>query len=142
MFARIALILTAAVLAGSLVACAANPAPPAPAPADGAAGSKLAPGAYVMQDGSTQLLGDLEYRDIEGGTWLITGGSQAEGTQGTVFGVIANADELAPKLKQLKGKQVIAVGAKVDGVSVRMAGPEYEITQIDAVSDTGNPAAE
>lgn len=152
MIARIGLTLTAVALAGSLVACSASstqpaetpkPMPPAEQPAgDPAAGAKMAPGAFEQTDGTTQILGNLEYRDLEGGTWLITGGTQAEGTEGEVLAVIANAADLESELQALKGQQVLATGKKLDGASVRMAGPEYEISEIAAVSDTGNPAAQ
>lgn len=152
MISRIVLALTAAALASSLAACAAAPTPPADEPKplppveqpsdNPAAGAKLAPGAYDMENGTTQILGNLEYRDIEGGTWLITGGTQADGDEGKVLAVIANAGDFEAKLRALKDQQVFATGKKLDGVSVRMAGPEYEITEINTVSDTGDPAAQ
>ena len=82
----------AAATAG-LAACAgAGPRPPsrparpptlpaahAPGPA---AGTKMAPGLYDLEDGSVVAVGTVEHRDLEGGFWAVIGGSGAEGDAG------------------------------------------------------------
>lgn len=145
MLARTAYFLVALALAGTLIGCAApandRTAEPDPAPTDSpAAGMRLAPGLYDLADGTVQVLGTLEHRDLEGGFWVITGGTESEGNVGTQLAVIANGADFAEELKALEGKQVNAVGTRFEGVSIRMAGPEIEITEIDEVSDTIDPA--
>ncbi len=151
MIRRIVSPLLVLALAGSLVACgpagttrpAENPdSVPATSgpPSDGAAGTRLAAGLYELADGSAQALGTLEYRDLEGGIWVIVGGTEATGDAGKTVAVIANADELAAQLDGLKGATVIATGKKLEGASVRMAGPEIAVTRIEKVEDTGGPA--
>ncbi len=148
-------IMIAALAVGAAVSgCAARTEPvvapstgdqPAQAPAGDptggpAAGMKLAPGLYDQPDGTVQAIGTLEYRDIEGGTWVILDGTLAEGDVGSVAAVIANADELKAQLEPLKGLAVIANGTRVKGASVRMAGPEISVTSISGATDTPGPA--
>lgn len=151
MIERIVSALLVLVLAGSLVGCGSSgtmkpaenpgsiPATSGP-PSDGAAGTRLAPGLYELADGSAQALGMLEYRDLEGGIWVIVGGTEATGDVGKTVAVIANADELAAQLDGLKGATVIATGKKLGGASIRMAGPELAVTSIEKVEDTLDPA--
>lgn len=147
MFKQMALAVLMSVLALSLVACGGpEPVPPAPdqgseAPADGgAAGLRLAPGLYDLEGGKVQALGTLEYRDIEGGLWAIIDTTAAAGAQGVVAAVIANADAIESELKALEGKSVIATGTRLEGASIRMAGPEIEVEKIEEFSDTGGIA--
>ncbi len=142
---RLAIILVAILTAGlALSGCAAQPtAPPVevqPEPAPDmpgeAAGLRLAPGLYEMEDGTVQAVGTLEYSDLEGGFWVITGGTESEGNVGTVVAVIANGQEFESQLKEIEGSAVFATGTKLDGASIRMAGPEIEIDKIEAFSDT------
>jgi hypothetical protein len=98
------------------------------------------PGLYDLPDGSVQALGTLEYRDLEGGTWVIVGGSNLTGDVGKTVAVIANATDLGPKLEALKGAQVIASGTRLDGASIRMAGPEITVTTIDGATSSSNEA--
>jgi hypothetical protein len=151
MIGRIVSVVLVLVLAGSLGGCvpagdtrpAENPGSiPATSgpPSDGAAGTRLAPGLYELADGSAQALGTLDYRDLEGGIWVIVGGTEATGDAGKTVAVIANAGELAAQLEGLRGATVIATGKKLEGVSVRMAGPEIAVTSIEKVEDTVDPA--
>ncbi len=95
-----------------------------------AAGSQLAPGLYELEDGSAQAVGTLEWRDVEGGFWVITGGTEAEGNVGVTVAVVANGQEFQSQLKPLEGKQVLVTGKTLDGASIRMAGPEIEIESV------------
>jgi hypothetical protein len=147
MIARIGSALLVFALAGSLCACAAEkPAqdpgkrPPVSQSPGGAAGTQLAPGLYKQADGTAQAIGTLDYRDLEGGTWVILGGSEATGDVGQTVAVIANAADLGSKLDKLKGSQVIATGEMLDGASIRMAGPEMKVTAIEKAALTGDPA--
>jgi hypothetical protein len=114
-----------------------------PPPVEGenpAAGSRLAPGLYDLEDGRAQALGTLGYSELEGGFWSIIGGTQAEGSEGGIVAVIANGAELESQLTPLKGKTVIVTGTRLNGASIRMAGPEIDVTQIEEISDTPGAA--
>jgi hypothetical protein len=132
------------VIALALTACAKSAPEPddtATPPADGAAaGSRLAPGLYDMDGGTVQALGTLEYRDLEGGFWAIIGGTEGDGNLGTVVAVIANGADFADDLEALEGRTVMATGKRLDGASIRMAGPEIEIDSITEVTDTPGAA--
>lgn len=116
-------------LAFVLTACAAEESPPV---GDGAAGLRLANGLYDQEDGTVIALGTLEWVDLEGGFYAITGSPEGDGN----IAVIANADEFADELEALLGKTVSATGTRFDGVSIRMAGPEIIVETIEEISDT------
>jgi hypothetical protein len=140
---RLAIISCLVILAATMVACAPAQEPPVdtPAPATGdPAGTKLAPGLYDMPDGTVQAIGTLEYRDLEGGFWAVIDGTVAEGDEGSVAAVIANADEFSDETQRLNGLAVIVIGNRLDGASIRMAGPEIEAISITKASDTIDPA--
>lgn len=124
------------VIALALTACAKSPAEPD----GGATGSRLAPGLYDIDGGKVQALGTLEWKDLEGGFWAIVGGTESEGNLGTVVAVIANGPDFADQLEGLEGRTVIATGTRLDGASIRMAGPEIEIDSISEVTDTPGAA--
>lgn len=146
MFARITLIGLAVALAFALVGCATPPEPqrgaePEPVPQESpAAGIRLAPGLYDLADGTVQAIGTLERSDLEGGFWAVVGGTEAEGDVGKVVAVIANGDAFAEELTALEGRTVDVLGKRVEGASIRMAGPEIEATSIQEISDTPGPA--
>jgi hypothetical protein len=134
-------------LAFSIAACApggVGSAPESPpsstTPARPLASAQFVPGLYNQPDGSVQALGTLEYRDLEGGTWVIVGGSAQTGDAGKTVVVIANAAEFTAKLESLKGVQVVATGQRLDGASIRMAGPEMAVTAIDGATQSSSEA--
>ena len=139
-----------ALLTLALVGCASapqgtsglEPEPvPQESPAGGAAsGSRLAAGLYDMDDGSVQAVGTLVLSDLEGGFWAVMGGPRAEDNTGAVIAVIANGDAMTEELSQLEGRTVLVLGRRLDGASVRMAGPEIEATSVEELSDTGGAA--
>jgi hypothetical protein len=114
--------------------------PPVAAPGGDAAGSRLAPGLYDQADGTVLALGTLEWSDLEGGFWAVVGGTQATGDVGKVVAVIPNVAKDDPTYAKLAGSTVQVTGKRLDGASVRNAGPEITATSIAAVSDTGGPA--
>jgi hypothetical protein len=126
------------VIALALTACAKSPDEPdvATPPADGAGGLRLANGLYDMDDGTVQAIGTLEYQDLEGGFWAITGGLEGDGN----VAVIANGADFAEELEALKGRTVSVTGKRLDGASIRMAGPEIEIDSVTEISDTPGAA--
>jgi hypothetical protein len=133
-------------LALALAGCSTGPygggqPAPVPTPNQGGAagGTSEAPGVTELPDGTVRIVGVLEFRDLEGGTWVITGGTAATGDAGKTLAVIANAADLTAKLEPLRGERVVATGTKAGGVSTRMAGPEYTISSI-ASAGGGGPA--
>jgi len=131
---RIPLLLLAIVLALAVGACAAEtPAPDEGGePTDGAAGLRLANGLYDQEDGTILALGTLEWIDLEGGFYALTGSPEGDGN----IAVIANAEEFEGDLEALVGKTVQVTGTRFDGASVRMAGPEIVITSVEEITDT------
>jgi hypothetical protein len=116
--------------------CPSQPASSGPAPA---AGSKLAPGLYDLEDGTVQAVGVVEYRDLEGGFWAVIGGAEAEGDVGKIVAVIANGADYAQQFKDHEGLSMIVTGRRLDGASTRMAGPEIEATSVVAASGASGP---
>ena len=151
MLTRIAsLLVLAAVIAtlpAALAGCGAGAADEPPAPSVSSApggapagGTKMAPGLYDLEDGTVQAVGTVEYRDLEGGFWALIGGTEAEGDVGKIVAVIANGGDYAQQLKELEGLSVIVKGARLEGASTRMAGPEITATSVVAASDAAGPA--
>lgn len=141
------LMLLALLLALSLGACAAeSPADNGDAtpstdgvstpPAEDPAGLRLANGWYDQADGTVLALGTLEWVDLEGGFYALTGSPEGDGN----IAVIANADEFASELEALVGKTVQVTGTAFEGASIRMAGPEIVITSVEEISDTPGAA--
>ncbi len=126
-----------------LTGCAGTDEPAAEVPsgdAGGAGGSRLAPGWYDLEDGTVQVIGTLEYRDLEGGLWAVIGGTESEGDLGEVVAVVNNANEFADALEALEGTVVSITGTRFDGASIRMAGPEIVVATIEEISDTSGAA--
>ena len=151
MLTRIAsLLVLAAVIAtlpAALASCGAGATDEPPAPSASSApggapagGTKMAPGLYDLEDGTVQAVGTVEYRDLEGGFWAVIGGTEAEGDVGKVVAVIANGDDYTQQFKELEGLSVIVKGARLEGASTRMAGPEITATSVVAASDAAGPA--
>lgn len=141
---RIALIALAAALGALvLVGCAATddpgvPVTDAPATDDPAAGLRLAPGLYDLKDGTVQALGTLEWQDLEGGFWALTGSMESEGNG--IIAVLNNGAELDAELRPLEGKTVMVTGTRFEGASIRMAGPEVIVESFEEISDTPGAA--
>jgi len=134
MYTKIIALVLALMLGAALVGCAAAETPDVEAPGDAAGGLRLANGLYDQDDGSVIALGVLEWVDLEGGFYAITGAPEGEGA------VIANADEFADEFESLLGKTVQVTGTRFDGMSIRMAGPEVTIESIEEISDTPGAA--
>lgn len=144
---RILLLGLTLALALTAVGCAApadEPEPTQPdaeAPVtDDAAGLRLAPGLYDMGDGTVQALGILEWRDLEGGFWAILSTTGADPAEGTVVAVIPPGTDLDQTYETLKGKTVMVTGKRLEGASIRMAGPEIEVSSIEEITDTPGAA--
>lgn len=151
---RLMVVLALTLLAAALAGCSAqkptasgsgSTLPPdsatATPPSSGpAAGMQLAPGLYDQPDGTVIAVGTLEHQDLEGGFWAVVDGTAAEGAAGRTVAVIANAEQFAKATAASKGRGVIVTGKRLDGASIRMAGPEIEATNIQAATDTYSPA--
>lgn len=133
-------------LALVLAGCSSNTPEPEPDPApveestDPAAGLRLAPGLYDQADGTVLATGVLQYQDLEGGFWAIIDTTQGQESSGQIVAVIANGTDFAQELEALDGRPVDVMGTRLEGASVRMAGPEIEMTSIEEISDTGGIA--
>ncbi len=144
----VAVVLVSVALSGCAAAPPSQPEPalppPTAAPPAGetppSSGTRLAPGLYELEDGTAQALGTLDYRDLEGGFWQVTGGTEAEGDVGKVIAVIANGADFESQLTPLKGAVVSVTGERLRGASIRMAGPEIKMTSVEAINDTPGPA--
>jgi hypothetical protein len=145
-----AFLVLVALPAAAMAACsdagdAASPAPSATVsalPENGpspASGTKMAPGLYELEDGTVVAVGTVEYRDIEGGFWVVIDGSAAQGDSGTVVAVIANGDEFADQFRGDEGFSFEVYGERAGEVSVRMAGPEITATRVVLAAE-GGPA--
>jgi len=99
-------------------------------------GLRLANGLYDQEDGTVIALGTLEWIELEGGFYALTGSPEGDGN----IAVIANADDFADELDALLGKTVSVTGTRFDGASIRMAGPEVVITSVEEISDTPGAA--
>jgi hypothetical protein len=136
MNARILALTLVLVVALGLAACSSDgePGTDTGGAAGDAAGLRLAPGWHEMEDGTVQVIGTLEYVDLEGGFYAVTDGA------GETFAVINNENGFATDLQALLGRQVSVTGARIDGMSIRMAGPEVIVEAIDEISDTPGAA--
>lgn len=101
---------------------------------------RLAPGLYDLDDGTAQAIGTLEWIDLEGGFWAVTGGTAAEEDEGATIAVITNGNELQNTLAPLEGRTVSVIGERFDGASIRMAGPEIIAETVAELSDTPEAA--
>ena len=144
----VAMVVAAAILLLTAAACGGDPAPetsspatqPSPAGSAPPAGTKLAAGLYDLADGTVRAVGTVEYRDLEGGFWVVIGGTEAEGDAGTVVAVIANGADYADQFAQHPGLSFIVDGTRLDGASTRMAGPEITATRVTLAAKDPGPA--
>ncbi len=105
----------------------------------GAAGMQLAPGIYEQQDGTALAIGVLEWSDVEGGFWALIDTREGADSEGSVVAVIANASEDDSAYTALAGQQVVVSGRKLEGASIRQAGPEIEASKVEPYG-AGGPA--
>lgn len=141
MTARLLVILLALALGLVAVGCSRGPAvqPPQRIPAPPETSETSTP-AEPDADEVVRIVGVLEYRDLEGGLWAITGPAREGAAEAPVLAVVANAQDFASELEDLKGLRVIAEGTKAEGASIRMAGPEYVLTSIAGAGDASDDA--
>lgn len=126
---------------------AATPAPTATVPSQPAAtsspapaaGTKMAPGLYDLEDGTVVAVGTVEHSDLEGGFWAVVGGTAAEGNEGAVVAVVANGDEFAAEFRGNEGLTFEVYGRRAGDISTRMAGPEITATRVVLAAE-GGPA--
>lgn len=114
--------------------------PDAALPGEGAAGTRLAAGLYDQPDGTVLAIGTLEWSDLEGGFWAVVGGAQATGDVGKIVAVIPAVTQNDPAYVKLAGKTVQVTGDRIEGASIRNAGPEVTVTSISEITDTPGAA--
>lgn len=145
------LVLIATAAAG-LAACggAGDAGSPAPSPTASprlegapssapATGTKMAPGLYDLEGGAVVAVGTVEHRDLEGGFWVVIGGTEAGWNAGEVVAVIANGDEFAGQFEDNQGLSFEIYGERAGDASSRMAGPEITARRVVLAAD-GGPA--
>lgn len=131
----------ALVLALTLAGCAPRPpsgAPPGASPGPPSTGVVAAPGLYQLEDGSTQALGILAYRDVEGGFWAVVDTAIPEEADSApiLAVVLPDAIEVGGKMAGYEGKYVNVVGKRDDGPTIYQSGPVIDAASIEVVSDT------
>lgn len=94
------------------------------------------PGIYDLPAGTTQALGILVYRDLEGGFWAVAKTAVPEQAEtAETVAVIVASQEVAATLESLRGEYVSVIGVRSDGPSIYMAGPVIEAQTVERVSD-------
>ncbi len=106
----------------------------APAPGGAGAGTPLKPGTTKLPGGTSSVVGTLQFRDIEGGIWVVVDATPGQATDQTrVLAVIADPELF--DLTALKGAYVKAVGTIAPGaVTANMAGPQLTANTITPVT--------
>lgn len=140
------------VLAVTLVACGRDagvkpePVVEEPIGTDGGPSSTMlaGPGIYETDEG-VQVLGTLKYVDLEGGYWVLVDNTPSGG--GGNVAVLVGAEDLGVDLKAIEGRYCGADGSRLEGASIRNAGPEVQVTKIyeigpDMVVEPEGDAAE
>lgn len=90
-------------------------------------------GLMEVEGDRVNAVGELEWIDLEGGFWAVTQGQAAQDEAADVIAVIANWQEYEDQLEPLEGQLVIVTGTRLDGASIRMAGPEIEMESVGAM---------
>lgn len=94
-------------------------------------------GLYELEDGTTQALGMLTYKDLEGGFWAVVDTVIAEeADEAPVVAVILTDSDLAATMESYRYQYVSVVGAKQDEMSTYQAGPIIQATSIEVVEET------
>lgn len=109
-------------------------------PSGASSGTSLAPGLYDQADGTVLAIGELQWRDIEGGFWAIVSTTGADPKEGSVVAVVPDVPKEDIAFGELAGKMVQATGTKIKGVSTRNAGPEIRVTSVREITDTPGAA--
>lgn len=95
------------------------------------------PGIYSMPNGTTQALGILTYRDLEGGFWAVVKTAvPEEAATAEVVAVVSPVGEgLDVDLQTMNGEYVSVVGLLNEDPSIYMAGPVIEAQTVEVVRD-------
>ncbi len=133
----IGFVLLLLVLGLSAAGCASSGS--ADDPGDDAAQDDEVPAAPFAEPGLSEdadgavAYGTLVYRDLEGGFWGVADGLPDEVDETTpLVVVIANPGDLDDSFCAMKNDYVRVTGVMVEGVSIRMAGPEIEADAVVA----------
>jgi hypothetical protein len=98
-------------------------------------GTSPTPDITELDDGRVRVEGWLVRVDLEGGFYAIAKASPTPdtGSAPETLIVIANADAFARELERMTGEYVRAGGTRLDGASIRMAGPEMQLEEIEVL---------
>lgn len=128
-------VVTAVVLAASLLWATGCSADAQPDPQDSGSGGSSAPGVYELQDGSSRIVGVVVFRDLEGGFWAIadTGtATQGEAAANLAILIPPNGGTVTDvQFAEAEGHLVAAEGTLSDGPSIYMAGPMLEVDTLE-----------
>ncbi len=88
------------------------------------------PGLYDGPRDTSRAVGVLDYVDLEGGFWAVTGVAATDAAESMIVAVIANAGPVESELASLRGHYVEVTGELSDEATIRMAGPEIIADEI------------
>jgi hypothetical protein len=92
------------------------------------------PGYYDLGNGTGRVVGTLRHSTLEGGFWAVVKAVPAEVTSTTPnVAVLVGTEKLGVDVKKLEGRYVQADGNPLGGVSIRQAGPEFDVSAIREV---------
>lgn len=124
--------------------CAPAPSPtpsPAPAPPQGGPGSAVPrPHLETQADGAALAYGWVIRMDLEGGFWALTDADPSMHGIGTTVVVLLPGKTAEKDIAALADRYVRATGKAVEGVSIRMAGPEMTVDAIEELAPNGASA--
>jgi hypothetical protein len=90
------------------------------------------PGLTTTEEGKAQAVGTFSYVDLEGGFWRIAESASAnEAQDAPTVVVIANAESLPEEPDSYEGEYVRATGELFEGATIRMAGQEMIVEDIE-----------
>jgi hypothetical protein len=94
------------------------------------------PGLTTTEEGKAQAVGIFSYVDLEGGFWRIAESASSSGAQDapTVV-VIANSESLPEGASSYEGEYVRASGELFEGATIRMAGQEMIVENIEVLAE-------
>lgn len=92
------------------------------------------PGIYDLPDGTTQAIGVLTHRDLEGGFWAVVKTTlPEEAATAEIVAVIVPPQGL--DLQPMEGQFVSVIGKRNEGPSIYMAGPVLNAETVKIVAN-------
>lgn len=92
------------------------------------------PGIYDLPDGTTQAVGILTHRDLEGGFWAVVNTSVPEGAASAqIVAVVVPPQGI--DLQSMSGRFVSVRGKRQEGPSIYQAGPVIDAASVEVVTE-------